>query len=291
MQGDFDFGLREEIADARGADADEHLDELRPAQREEGDLRFAGDGTRQQRLAGSRRAHQQHALRDAPAERRVFLGVLQELDDLSKLVLGLVHAGHVLEAHLHVIVGVDLRAAAREGHDAAFGPADAAEEEAPHGDQQHERDDPAEDLGQPAADRLAGVLDLVRVEVFDQLRILDARGDEEVRALPALALRVAKLAVDGLVAHRGLDHLAVADERLELAVRDLATGRREEPRLRQRRAAAAARARTRSRRPAAATTGSAGLQVCDRETRVGPYVRRTPARRPCGRRSLRRRRR
>ena len=151
-----------------------------------------------------------------------FFGVLQELDDLPQLVLGLVHASHVCEAHFHVVVGVDLGAAARERHHAAFGAAHAAEEEAPDGDEQHERDDPAEDLRQPAAHRLAGVLDLVRLEVLDELRVLDARGRELVRALPSLALRLAELAVDGLVAHRRLDHLAAADERLELAVRDLA---------------------------------------------------------------------
>src|SRR6476646_9160299 len=47
---------------------------------------------------------------------------------------GLVDARDVGKAHLHFIIGVDLRAASGEGHDAAFGAADAAEEEAPEGD-------------------------------------------------------------------------------------------------------------------------------------------------------------
>ena len=51
MQGAFGLGLREQIAHARGADADEHLDELGAAQAEERDLRFTGDGAREQRLA------------------------------------------------------------------------------------------------------------------------------------------------------------------------------------------------------------------------------------------------
>ena len=125
------FGLLEEIADARGADADEHLDELRSAQAEERHVRFAGDRARQQRLAGARRADEQHALRNAAAEVRVLLRGLQELDDLLQLVLGFVDAGDVGEADLHFVVGVDLGAAARERHDAAFGAAHAAEEEAP----------------------------------------------------------------------------------------------------------------------------------------------------------------
>ena len=125
------FGLLEQIADARGADADEHLDELGSAQAEERHVRLAGDGAREQRLAGAGRADEQHALRNPAAEVRVLLRVLQELDDLLQLLLGFVDAGDVGEAHLHFVVGVDLRAAARERHDAAFGAAHAPEEEAP----------------------------------------------------------------------------------------------------------------------------------------------------------------
>jgi hypothetical protein len=58
--------------------------------------RLAGDGAGEQRLAGARRAHQQHALGDAAAEPRELLGSLQELDDLLHVVLGLVDAGDVL---------------------------------------------------------------------------------------------------------------------------------------------------------------------------------------------------
>ena len=48
------LALLEEVADARGADADEHLDEVGARDREEGDVRLAGDGAREQRLAGAR---------------------------------------------------------------------------------------------------------------------------------------------------------------------------------------------------------------------------------------------
>jgi hypothetical protein len=59
------LALHEEVADARRADADEHLDEVGAADREERDARLAGDAAREQRLAGARRSDQQHALRDA----------------------------------------------------------------------------------------------------------------------------------------------------------------------------------------------------------------------------------
>src|SRR5205807_9574507 len=62
------LALLEQIADARRADADEHLDEVRAADREERDVRFARHGAGEQRLAGARRAHQQHALRNASAK-------------------------------------------------------------------------------------------------------------------------------------------------------------------------------------------------------------------------------
>ena len=59
------LALLEEVADARGADADEHLDEVRAADREERDVGLAGDRAGEQRLAGSRGAHEEHALGDA----------------------------------------------------------------------------------------------------------------------------------------------------------------------------------------------------------------------------------
>ena len=59
--------LLEHVAHARGADADEHFDEVGTGNREERHLGFAGDGAREQRLAGARRAHHEHALRNLAA--------------------------------------------------------------------------------------------------------------------------------------------------------------------------------------------------------------------------------
>ena len=91
------LGLVEQVADAAGADADEHLDELGAGDAEERHARLARDRASHQRLAGARRADEQHAARDARAERVELLRVLQELDDFLELGLGLVHAGHVVE--------------------------------------------------------------------------------------------------------------------------------------------------------------------------------------------------
>ena len=69
----------------------------RPVDREEGHAGLAGHRAGQQRLAGARRAHQQHALGHPAAESLELLGVLEELDDLLQLVLGVLEAGHVVE--------------------------------------------------------------------------------------------------------------------------------------------------------------------------------------------------
>ena len=208
------FGLVEQIAHPGRADADEHLDELRAAQAEERHRRLAGHRAREQRLAGAGRADEEHALGDAPADAGVLARGLEELDDLAQFLLSLVHAGDVAEPHLHVVVRINLGAAAREGHDAAFGAAHAAEEEAPQGDQEDDRNDPAEQLRHPAAGDLAGVFDAVFLEVLQQLGILDAHGGE----VPALFGGLLELPADPILGDGDLLDLALANEVLEVAV-------------------------------------------------------------------------
>ena len=101
--------LLEQVAHAAGADADEHLDEVGARHREEGTPRLARDGLGQQRLAGSRRAHQQRALGQASAQPGELLRVLEELDDLLQLDLGLVRAGDVGERDLRRVAREQLR--------------------------------------------------------------------------------------------------------------------------------------------------------------------------------------
>src|SRR3712207_8977314 len=55
---------------------------VRAGDREERHAGLTGHGAREQRLAGARRPVEQHALRDAGAERLELLRVLQELLDL-----------------------------------------------------------------------------------------------------------------------------------------------------------------------------------------------------------------
>src|SRR5207248_2393184 len=110
--------LREEVADARRAHADDRLDELGRRLREEGHVRLARDRASEQRLAGSRRPREQDAARDASAEPPELVRALQELDDLAQLRLRLVDPGHVREGHARAgrLVTAGLRPAERAEH-------------------------------------------------------------------------------------------------------------------------------------------------------------------------------
>ena len=133
------LGLLEQVADARGADADEHLDEVRARDREERDARLAGDGAREQRLAGAGRPVEQHALRDPRAERLELLRALEELLDLLQLLDRLVHAGHVLEADLRRVRRHPLRARLAEAHHLRAAALHLVHQEDPEADQQQDR--------------------------------------------------------------------------------------------------------------------------------------------------------
>ena len=91
--------LLEQAADAGGSPPHEHLHEARARGREEVDAGLRGDRPRQHRLAGPRRAEEQHAARRLRAERGEALGVAQPLGDVHQLVLGGVDPLHLLPEH------------------------------------------------------------------------------------------------------------------------------------------------------------------------------------------------
>ena len=94
------LALFEQIANATGADADEHLHEVGARHREERTTGFTRDSAGKQCFARSRRTDQQRTLRQATAKLGELLRILQEFDDLLELVFRFVHAGDVLERHL-----------------------------------------------------------------------------------------------------------------------------------------------------------------------------------------------
>src|SRR5690242_6536814 len=92
------LGEAEQVADARSANANEHLDEFRRADAEEWHARFPGQRPGNQGLTRTGRANQQDALRNASANRAKLLRIFEEVDDLRKLQLRLFDAGHVVES-------------------------------------------------------------------------------------------------------------------------------------------------------------------------------------------------
>ena len=110
------LGLGEHVADAGCADADEHLDEVRARDGEEGHARLAGDGAGEKGLAGAGRADQQRALGDLAAEPRELAGILEEFDDFLKLLARLIDSGDVGEGHAAFLLRQHPRAAFAEAH-------------------------------------------------------------------------------------------------------------------------------------------------------------------------------
>ena len=94
------LGLLKEVAHAAGADAHEHLDKVRARDAKERDTGLSGNGLGQQRLTGTRRAHQQHAARDLGTQLAITVRIAQEIANLFELLDRLVHAGNVFELDL-----------------------------------------------------------------------------------------------------------------------------------------------------------------------------------------------
>ena len=175
------LGLLEHVANAAGADADEHFDEVRTGNREERHVGFAGDRARDQRLAGAGGADQKHAARNPSAEPLIFAGIAQKLDDLLQILLGFVDAGDVLEGDAAMGLGQHLGARFAKAHRLAGAALHLPRQEDPDADQRdkgqprhQERDEPRHVV----AGRLRGDRDLAVIQPRDQRRIVRRIGLE-----------------------------------------------------------------------------------------------------------------
>ena len=144
------LGLLEQVAHAGGADADEHLDEVRAGDRVERHAGLAGDRAGQQRLAGAGRAVQQHALGDLRADGLELGRLLQELLDLLELLDRLVDAGDVGERGLRHVLGHELGARLAEAHDPRAAALHAVHQEEEQDDDDRDRQQ-GDQQGQPDA--------------------------------------------------------------------------------------------------------------------------------------------
>jgi hypothetical protein len=189
--------LLEHIPDPRGADTDEHLDEVRAGDGEEGNLRLARDGTRKQRLARSGRTDHQHALRDLAAEFLELGWIAQEIHHFGDLFLGLLGPGHVLEGHLDLILRKQPGAALAEGHgtSTARTALHLPHEEDPDPDQDQQREPVDQNLHQDGLLLGRRCLDdhVVVQEVADESVVTRAEGGE---SLPRPAQTLDRAALD-----------------------------------------------------------------------------------------------
>src|SRR5213594_692157 len=218
------LGLVEQVADAAGADADEHLDELRARDREEGDPGLAGHGLAEQRLARAWRADEQHALGDARAEGHELLGVLEELDDLRQLLLGLVDAGDIGERDRRLVARDHPRARASKGDGLVVAALRLAQDPPHEGRDQDDEDD----VRQQDADQVAARLALLELDGH-RAAALHAVGAQVVLVL-ALARAVGQDDVVLVAVDVGDDAVSTSDvDHLDLSLRGLGHHRREVP--------------------------------------------------------------
>jgi hypothetical protein len=149
-------------------------------------VRLAGNGARQQGLAGTGRSHQQDAFGNAAAEIGVLLGCLQEVDDLAQFFSGFVDTRYVAEGDCHVAFGVDLHAAAAKRGCSLRLPG-LAQGEVPVEHQQGQWHQPHQGAPSSAGD-LAGGRDVMFFEFRDKPGILDSdRGDAFIGLLEGAA--------------------------------------------------------------------------------------------------------
>ena len=189
-------------------------------------MRLAGHGAREQRLAGAGRAAQQHAARDASAQPGVAVRVLQEVDDLLELRLGLLDARDVLEGDALRRRLDALGARAAERPERAAGPAarrPAREEDEQRDDQQRRSEADEQRVEEPAAlvDRLGLDGDVV---VLQQRRELVGVGERRDLGLEAVgrdrAAVARRVVVDALDEAPG-DLLALGGDLLDVVLGDL----------------------------------------------------------------------
>ena len=201
------LALLEHVAHAAGAHAHEHLHEVRAGDREERHVRFARDGAGEQRLAGSRRPDQEHALRDLAAQALEFLRVLQEFDDFLKLGLGLVDAGDILEGHAALLLRQHTRARFPEPHGAAAARLHLAHEEHPDADQQQHRE-PGEQNMQKRVVAVLGFRDHANAFIGQALHERRVFRDIGLEGAPIGKRTADGAALDDDIAHPSAVHLA-----------------------------------------------------------------------------------
>ena len=101
------LGFLEEVAHARGADADEHFGKFGTRDGEEWHVGFASDGASHEGLASARIASEEDAAGDFSAEGAVFFGVFEKVDNFLKVLFGGFIARDVFEGNVLFIGAIN----------------------------------------------------------------------------------------------------------------------------------------------------------------------------------------
>ena len=131
--------LFKQIAYLSRAHANEHLDELRAGDREERDIALARDRFGQQCFAGARRSDQQRALGQRCADVRIFLRIVQKIDDLGQRLLCLILSGDIRKRDAGLRLDIDLGICLAERHRSACAAAHSLHHETPQEEKQQNR--------------------------------------------------------------------------------------------------------------------------------------------------------
>ena len=213
------LGLLEHVAHAARTDADKHLDEVGAGNGEERHIGFAGDGARDQCLAGAGRTDQQNAARNAAAQALEFSGVAQKFDDLLQILLGLVDSRDVFKGDTAMRFGQKLRARLAETERLAAGALHLTRQEDPHADQRdewqprHQQRDKPRDI---VLRRSRGDRHAFGIELLHQTGI--------VRRIGLEAGAVGEGAVDVRPLDHDVAHAALIDLGQQLRERDVLRG-------------------------------------------------------------------
>ena len=149
------LGLVEQITHARRADADIEFDKVRARDGQKLHAGLARDRAGHERLAGTRRADEQHALWNACTHRGIVLRALEEVHDLGQFLFFLFRAGDIGKRDLLEVLLAGARVRLAELADARrTAAARLVHEQVPHADEQHDRNQVRQD-GHPPRSRPA----------------------------------------------------------------------------------------------------------------------------------------
>ena len=147
------LGLLEEVANAAGADTDEHLHEVGTGDAQEADSGLASDSAGEEGLAGAGRTDQQDALGDPGANFLEPIRHSEEVDHLGDLLLHAVITGNVVKRRRWAAGVVRLGFRLADRHDAAHLALRSALHPDEEGDDQGNRQEDREQAQEPVAAR------------------------------------------------------------------------------------------------------------------------------------------